>query len=101
MPQGRQEELLERMYELDMVVWRYVDAGGMPADGVWPVNPNGAYHDIAGVCNPEGNVLGLMPHPERAYYGYLMPEWTKHGLEEYGDGRPFFESIVEYVEAKF
>jgi phosphoribosylformylglycinamidine synthase I len=101
LPQGRQEELLERMYELDMVVWRYVDAGGMPAGGVWPVNPNGAYHDIAGVCNPEGNVLGLMPHPERAYYGYLMPEWTKHGLEEYGDGRPFFESIVEYVEAKF
>jgi phosphoribosylformylglycinamidine (FGAM) synthase-like amidotransferase family enzyme len=43
-----------------------------------------------------------MPHPERSYFGYLMPEWTKKGCpDEYGDGRIFFESIVRYVEAKF
>ena len=37
-----------------MVVVRYVD------------NPNGSLDDIAGICNAEGNVVGLMPHPERA-----------------------------------
>ena len=40
--------------DLDQIVLRYED------------NPNGAVHDVAGVCNREGNVLGLMPHPEHA-----------------------------------
>lgn len=40
----------------------YVNADGSPAD--YPANPNGSVADIAGVCNPRGNVLGLMPHPE-------------------------------------
>ena len=97
----KQQEHLERLYDNDQVVWRYVGADGGFADGEWPVNPNGALDDIAGICNPEGNVLGLMPHPERAYYGYLMPEWTRTGLKPYGDGRVFFESIIDYVVARF
>src|SRR5450756_3202672 len=45
------------------VVLRYCS----PEGSVLPeFNPNGATANIAGVCNPEGNVLGLMPHPERA-----------------------------------
>ena len=39
-------------------------AGGVPADGEYPANPNGSVADIAGICNPAGNALGLMPHPE-------------------------------------
>ena len=49
------EELLARVRDLDQIVLRY--------DGD---NPNGSVADVAGVCNPEGNVLGLMPHPEHA-----------------------------------
>ncbi len=45
---------LERLRSEERVVLRYCD------------NPNGSLDDIAGVCNPEGNVVGLMPHPERA-----------------------------------
>jgi phosphoribosylformylglycinamidine synthase len=45
---------LERLRAEDRVVLRYTD------------NPNGSLDDIAGVCNVEGNVVGLMPHPERA-----------------------------------
>ena len=102
LPPETREQDLERLYELDMVVWRYCNRDGSYAEGEWPANPNGAYHDIAGICNPEGTVLGLMPHPERAYYGYLMPEWTKKGEPpEYGDGYPFFKSIIEYVEHRF
>ena len=97
-PPGQREELLGRLYDMDMLVWRYVRAdGSFELD--WPENPNGTYHDIAGICNPEGKVLGLMPRPERAYYGYLMPEWTKERQPpRYGDGYPFFKSIVDYVE---
>jgi len=102
MPQDKAEAWLERLYDQDQLVFRYVKGDGSYAEGTWPENPNGAYHDIAGICNPEGNVLGLMPHPERSYYGYLMPEWTKKKKpDEYGDGRVFFESIVRYVEARF
>jgi len=46
------------------VVVRYVSADGSPAVG--DENPNGSMMDIAGICNPEGNVVGLMPHPDRA-----------------------------------
>lgn len=46
------------------VVFRYVDADGSPTADA---NPNGSVANIAGVCNERGNVVGLMPHPERAY----------------------------------
>jgi phosphoribosylformylglycinamidine synthase len=45
------------------VVFRYVDSNGGTSDGA---NPNGSWHDIAGITNESGNVLGMMPHPERA-----------------------------------
>jgi phosphoribosylformylglycinamidine (FGAM) synthase-like amidotransferase family enzyme len=40
----------------------------------FPANPNGSQEDVAGVCNPEGNVLGIMPHPERAFFLRQVPE---------------------------
>lgn len=102
LPPKTRERDLERMYEEDMVVWRYCHGDGSFAEGEWPVNPNGAYHDIAGICNPYGNVLGLMPHPERAYFGHLIPEWTRLGRPQtYGNGHVFFQSIVNYVRKKF
>ena len=54
---------LERMERSQQVVLRYCDATGEPTD---EANPNGSVANIAGVANPEGNVLGMMPHPERA-----------------------------------
>ena len=48
------EFTLAEMQETERIVFRYVD------------NPNGSLDDIAGICNAEGNVVGLMPHPERA-----------------------------------
>jgi phosphoribosylformylglycinamidine synthase len=47
----------------DQVVFRYVSADGTQGGDA---NPNGALDDVAGICNVEGNVVGLMPHPERA-----------------------------------
>jgi len=56
----------ERLRASGRIVLRYAGAGGRPAGGSWPANPNGSLDDIAGLCNAEGNVLGLMPHPENA-----------------------------------
>jgi phosphoribosylformylglycinamidine synthase len=68
------------------VVMRYVDADGEAAPGG---NPNGSMHNIAGIINAAGNVLGLMPHPERAADALLGAP----------DGLPMFESLVARVAA--
>ncbi len=56
------DEALDDLERAGQVVFRYVDADGSVAPGA---NLNGSKRSIAGVCNAEGNVLGLMPHPER------------------------------------
>ena len=57
------EATLDDLEARDLVVLRYADATGAVTDGA---NPNGSLRGIAGITNPAGNVLGLMPHPERA-----------------------------------
>jgi phosphoribosylformylglycinamidine synthase len=56
-------EVLEEMKRKGQIVFRYCSPEGSVLPGY---NPNGAVENIAGVCNAEGNVLGMMPHPERA-----------------------------------
>lgn len=100
-PKDKQEAYLEKLYDNDQLAFRYVKADGSFPEGEPWDNPNGSFHDIAGICNREGNVLGLMPHPERAYFRWLMPDWTREeGGSEFGDGRYILESIVKYVEKK-
>lgn len=62
------DSLLEKMIEQKMTVFRYSDKQGN-IDAEFPVNPNGSVYNIAGICNPAGNVLALMPHPERTDAG--------------------------------
>jgi phosphoribosylformylglycinamidine synthase len=76
-------EVLERLEAEDRVVFRYVDTGGEASESG---NPNGSAHNIAGIINAEGNVLGLMPHPERVVEGILGGS----------DGLPVFTSLQEH-----
>jgi phosphoribosylformylglycinamidine synthase I len=66
-----------------------------PVFGAYPHNPNGSYADIAGVCNRQGNILGLMPHPENHIYPYQHPRWTRG--EASGSGLPLFANGVRYA----
>lgn len=101
-PREKEEEYLRMLYQNDQIVFRYVKPDGSFAEGEAFYNPNGAWYDIAGICNPEGNVLGFMPHPERAYFGWLTPDWTRVGKPPlYGDGKLVFESIIKYVQKRF
>ena len=98
----KQDQQLERLCENDQLVFRYCHENGEAAKGKFPVNPNGSFHDIAGICDPSGTIFGLMPHPERAYYGWQQPDWTRQAEpDSYGDGRLIFESVVEYLAKKF
>ena len=80
------EALLDRLEGSGQVVFRYTDAAGEPTA---EANPNGSMRNIAGVVNDRGNVLGMMPHPERAVDRLLGST----------DGLPLFESLVARVGA--
>lgn len=81
------------------VLFRWANPTGGPADYPW--NPNGATADIAGLTNPEGNVFGLMPHPERSFYRAQHPSWTRGGSAEgYGDGQRFFRALADWAAAR-
>lgn len=75
------------------VALRYVDAQGQPADYPW--NPNGSQAGIAGVCNPSGTILGLMPHPENHLFPPQHPQYHRgqRGLS----GLPLFENGIRYA----
>jgi len=65
-----------------------------------PHNPNGSTANIAGLGDPTGRVLGLMPHPERFIHATQHPRWTRRdpGGEGEGDGMKIFRNAVEYFE---
>lgn len=91
-PAGEEDRFLERLDENDQIVFRYVDEDGQLAGYPW--NPNGSPGNVAGICNPEGNVLGLMPHPERAMTRFNYPEWTRGRDGDDGDGLRLFRAVV-------
>ena len=80
-------ETLKRLKEGGQIVFRYSTSEGEIAEAA---NPNGSIDNIAGICNERGNVLGLMPHPERASEAVLGSE----------DGRLMFESIVKSFSSR-
>ena len=79
------EETLTKLQKNNQIVFRYSGPDGRITDDV---NPNGAAGNIAGICNEQGNVLGMMPHPERCGEKILGGR----------DGYTIFESIVHYSE---
>ena len=87
---------LEGLRQTGQVVLRYVDATGKP--GGFPINPNGSEGDLAGLCDPTGRVLGLMPHPERHVLPTQHPRWTRLGLAREGDGLAIFRNAVRFFQ---
>jgi phosphoribosylformylglycinamidine synthase len=65
------ERTLNDLDSNDQVVFRYVDSSGEPTPAG---NPNGSLRNIAGICNRERNVVGMMPHPDRAWDARLGSE---------------------------
>jgi phosphoribosylformylglycinamidine synthase I len=91
----RDERTLADLEAAGQVVLRY-QAGGGDARGAYPQNPNGALHDVAGICDTTGRVCGLMPHPERFVDPTQHPRWTRLPDRKVGDGLRVFENAVGY-----
>lgn len=79
------QEPLDSLDARGQVVLRYCTPEG---EATGAANPNGSLHNIAGIVNDRGNVMGLMPHPERAV----------EGLTGGTDGIPFWESVGEWLQ---
>jgi phosphoribosylformylglycinamidine synthase len=75
--QTSSQALLSSIASNDQIALFYVRDDGSPANGEYPANPNGSTRDIAGICNPRGNVLGLMPHPENHIFSRQHPLHTR------------------------
>jgi phosphoribosylformylglycinamidine synthase subunit PurQ / glutaminase len=92
---ARDEAALDALRAGGQVALRYIASAGGPAG--YPENPNGSDDAIAGVCNPAGNVLGLMPHPEDAILPQQHPRWTREPWRAEGDGLALFRNAVRYA----
>ena len=80
-------------YIADQATIDYVEAEGLVAFRYEGVNPNGSLHDIAGLRNRHGNVVGLMPHPEHAVEAGFGPD-TDVAMRSGTDGLTFFTSLA-------
>jgi phosphoribosylformylglycinamidine synthase subunit PurQ / glutaminase len=80
------DETFNKLEANKQIIFRYCDPNGNVTDAA---NPNGARSNIAGICNETRNVLGMMPHPERACEELLGSN----------DGRGIFSSLTKAIEA--
>src|SRR3989338_6464778 len=78
----RDKDLLQELKKNDQIAFRYCDEQGNILEDA-SVNPNGAMYAIAGICNPAGNVVALMPHPERT-----------------PNGKPYFAAMKKWMETR-
>jgi phosphoribosylformylglycinamidine synthase I len=100
--------VLAELADRGQIVLKYATPSGNAALGRFPHNPNGSLMDIAGICDPTGRVLGLMPHPEAHIAATQHPAWTaekeawrRRGEpypEKDGAGMAFFYNAVNYLK---
>ena len=101
-------ETLNRLKENNQIVFTYCDKNKAPAEQKYPLNPNGALADVAGICNKTGRIMGMMPHPERAIYSVSEPEFqlkkekakrNENQLPEFIESNlKIFKNAVDYVK---
>ncbi|WP_437226709.1 phosphoribosylformylglycinamidine synthase subunit PurQ [Planctomicrobium sp. SH661] len=87
--------------DADQIALRYTGETESASDSEllpFPQNPNGSIENIAGLGDPSGRVLGLMPHPERFLFATQHPRWTRLGLRGEGAGFQVFRNAVEYFQ---
>ena len=99
----RDEETLAELRSKRQIALSYVAPDGGRAE--YPDDPNGSVAGIAGLCDPTGRILGLMPHPERNITPWQHPRWTRmdaaaaggggRAMREEGEGLAFFRGLVQ------
>ncbi len=89
-------EVIQEVEDQNLVVLRYTDNKGKPTM-VYPKNPNGSTNAIAGVCDPTGRILGLMPHPEKFVENTQHPNWRRPDFKNLQAGF-IIENMVKFAK---
>ncbi len=89
-------DVIKQVEDQNLVVFRYVDEKGNPTQK-YPENPNGSINAIAGITDPTGKILGLMPHPEKFVNITQYPNWRREKINK-PHGLFIFEDMVNYVK---
>lgn len=91
----RDADTLQRLQDENLIALQYADpATGQPTQE-YPLNPNGSPLGIAGLTDPSGRVLGLMPHPEAFHHVTNHPAWTRGEVD--APGTMLFVNAVNYL----
>ncbi len=90
------QDVIKKIEDESLVVFRYVDQTGQPTQD-YPENPNGSINAIAGVADPSGRVLGIMPHPEKFVDITQYPNWRREKITK-PHGVFIFEDMINYVK---
>jgi phosphoribosylformylglycinamidine synthase len=94
--------LIEQLEKNGQIVFKYCDENGIE-NADFPINPNGAVANIAGICNEKGNVMAMMPHPERGFFKKQLPDKIMNNYEDamsLTKAAKIFESMREYILAR-
>lgn len=89
------KECLKRLVDENLVALQYADPATGAATHEYPYNPNGSDLEAAGLTNPTGHVLGLMPHPEAFNHVTNHPGWTRQEVD--APGTMLFVNAVHYL----
>lgn len=102
----KDKELLGKLIKNKQIIFRFSTKNGNIEEN-FPTNPNGAIYNIAAICNKEGNVMAVMPHPERASFIRQLPDITElknksagsiANMESPAPARKIFDSMKKYIE---
>ncbi|MFH2058285.1 MAG: phosphoribosylformylglycinamidine synthase subunit PurQ [Pseudomonadota bacterium] len=104
-------KIIQTLMTNNQIVFQYADKTGVPANGAFPLNPNGSMQDIAGICDPTGKIFGLMPHPEAYNHFTNHPDWARQTqiLKRQGKsldvqmtiGVQLFKNGVDFIKDSF
>lgn len=91
------ESIKSRLVTAQQIAMFYANEDGQPTDE-YPLNPNGSWNNIAAISNKQGNILGMMPHPEAYNHFTNHPHWTRLTFsEEDGAGLQLFKNAYDYL----
>lgn len=103
------DQTLKTLRDMKQIALRFVKPDGDKANGEFPFNPNGAMDDIAGMTDPTGRILALMPHPERGMFTWQRDDYARlkdkarregKTLPETSDGIQIFDNAARYFGIK-
>ncbi len=88
--------VIKKIEDQKLVIFRYIDQNGKPTQK-YPDNPNGSINSIAGICDPTGRILGMMPHPEKFIEITQHPNWRRQKFTK-PHGAFIFENLISYAK---